>query len=285
MEKIKKANELYFQNFKWTTAVLLGVAFRYLFTYFGHNFDFDSYCVVGEISRHFGNVYAETSRYNYGCIFYFVQAAAYNLSCFVFENETVCVNLYRFLIVSFLTFVDFGIMFILKIKYGDKAAIVFFLNPVSIYITGYHNQFDNIAILFMLLGTFFYNEDEKFTKKDLMFVIFFALSLITKHIFFALPVWILLKRGLPLKKKIIYACVPPFLFLCSFIPFAGSQEAINGIINNVFLYRSFNNFPLLYLILSKLQVPSKAYFIIFVLCMAAVGFFAGGQKKDGILRR
>jgi hypothetical protein len=136
--------------------------------------------------------------------------------------------------------------------------LIFFLNPISIIITGYHNQFDNIAILLALATVGFYNDEEQYNKKDIGFVIMFSLCLITKHILFIFPIFLLLKKGLNWRKKILYACVPPFIFLISFLPFCvGNTNALYGIINNVFLYRSHNNSPLLELFYKLVNFPSS----------------------------
>ena len=42
---------------------------------------------------------------------------------------------------------------------GRTAAYLFFLNPISIIITGDHNQFDNLALLLGLLSTLFIGDD------------------------------------------------------------------------------------------------------------------------------
>jgi len=46
---------------------------------------------------------------------------------------------------GFLSLVDLGIFFVLWKKFGRPAAALFFLNPISVIITGYQSQFDNLA--------------------------------------------------------------------------------------------------------------------------------------------
>ena len=248
------------RNFLFIGLIFLGIALRYAVMCIGNNFDFDSYCIVGEISGNFRNVYAETTRYNYAPIFFFIQGLMYRISQVSPDNWHI---IYRILIVAVLTLADLGITFFILKRYSTSKALLFFLNPVSIIITGYHNQFDNIAVLFALLSIPYFNYEEKFNKRDIGFIIFFSLSLITKHILFLIPVFILFIGRLPLKKKIIYACVPPSLFLFSFIPFALSSEAFNGILNNVFLYRSTNNSPLLAYLFDFIGIPLNSRIIFY----------------------
>ncbi len=114
--------------------VLVGIFLRFFVMTKGHNFDFESYCIVGKIAGNFGNVYAETYRYNYGPIFFCVLGLLYRISAFT-NNPTI---IFRILIVSILTLADLGIMGFIAKKYSKKKALIFFLNPVSIIITGYH---------------------------------------------------------------------------------------------------------------------------------------------------
>lgn len=254
--------------------VILGITLRYIVMLSGHNFDFDSYCIVGRIAGNLGNVYAETERYNYGPVFFAIQGILYRISQIHSANW---VFLYRVLIVAVLTITDFGISAYIAVKHSVVKSLAFFLNPISIIITGYHNQFDNMAVLFVLLSTLFYNEEEKFNRKDFLFVIFFSLSLIIKHICFILPVYILLKKSTPLIKRVFYAFISPMIFLFSFLPFViSNKKALNGVINNIFLYRSFNNSPLLLPLYQLIGFPQKAWVVVFILLMIFMAFIVRG---------
>ena len=189
--------------------VILGIALRYVVMCWGHNFDFDSYCIVGEISGNFRNVYAETTRYNYAPFFFCVQGVLYRLSQINPESWT---TIYRVLIVAVLTTVDVCIAIFIAKKYSYSKAIIFFLNPVSIIITGYHNQFDNIAVLFALISILFFNYEKRIDKRDVLFVVLFSLSLVVKHILFLLPVFILFMYKLPVRKRVLYSFAAPIFF-------------------------------------------------------------------------
>ena len=193
-------NALYEQkmiNRFFTLFISLGIFARFFAMAIGHNYDFASYCIVGEIAGNFRNVYEETARYNYGPVFLCIQGLLYRISQIKAENWEL---IYRILMVSVLTLADLGITEFIASKYSPKKALIFFLNPISIIITGYHNQFDNIAVFLALLTILFYNEAEQLNKKDLGFVTLFTLCLMTKHILFMMPFFLLLKKGLPLRK-------------------------------------------------------------------------------------
>lgn len=265
---------------QWTICAICfcGIFLRFLVMSSGHNFDFESFCIVGDISSKLNNVYAETSRYNYAPVFFCILGICYWLSQLMAIDFVLT---FRIFIVGILTFTDLLIMKWISEKYSLRAGLIFFLNPVSIIITGYHNQFDNIAVLMALLSCNFYNEEEEFNKKDIFFIAFLTMSLLVKHLLYIFPFWILVKKHLPLKKKFAYVFIPPLIFLLGFLPFAlNSQAAFHGIINNVFLYRSFNNAPLLSGIFQFFKIPVQYWFIIFICILAAVSLIVRGQTYE-----
>ena len=170
---------------------VFGVIMRYWAMSIGSGFDFESYCIVGDLVCDWKNVYAETTRYNYGPIFFMIQGLSYTVA-HIFSMDVL--QTYRVILIGIFTLADFAIAMWLANCYSLKVSLIFFLNPISIVITGFHNQFDNMAIFLALLSCWFYNEEEKISKKDWMFVLMLALSLAMKHIIFILPFWLLVKK-------------------------------------------------------------------------------------------
>ena len=76
----------------FTIFISAGIMLRFIAMSLGHNYDFESYCVVGEIAGNLKNVYANTVRYNYGPIFFMIQGTLYRLAhrlrclCLLFGN-------------------------------------------------------------------------------------------------------------------------------------------------------------------------------------------------------
>jgi len=227
------------------TTILLGVILRFYAMTRGFNFDFNSYKIVGDIVVNGGNVYSETTRYNYGPIWFAILGVFREIGL-QFSNPDL---VFRVLIVGLLTVSDLAIAFILKRKFGLVAFILFFLNPVSIVISGYHNQFDNLALLIGLCGLLVMPKDAtiKLERRHIYAAVLIGLSLMTKHIFFMLPVWLFI-RGKSLRVKLFMLIVPFAMFVLSFMPFWPAGHT--GIIQNVFLYKSFANAPLLNSVLS-----------------------------------
>jgi hypothetical protein len=219
-------------------AFLLGVAARFVLPQQGFNYDVTSFRIVGDIVASGGNVYAETERYNYGPVWFLILGALRIAASATGDPE----RLFRLGIVAVLTLADLAIAAMLNRRIGPRAAILFFLNPVSIVITGYHNQFDNVAIAAGLAGALLAERAAKeggwrLTSGALAL---FGLSLATKHLFFVLPLWLAF-RARSWREALVAAGVPILLFVASFLPFA--PGGWRGIVHNVLLYRSFGNGP------------------------------------------
>ncbi len=239
--------------------IFAGIVIRFVLMSLGHNFDFESYCIVGELAAAGKNIYANTPRYNYGPVWFILLGLFWKTASLFTHNIVV----FRCLIVGTLTLGDFFITLLISKKAGNFWGAVFFLNPISLIITGYHNQFDNLAVL---IGAFAVMCIEKscteydIKPEDIYGTLLLSLSLITKHILWAFPLWILLNTNINLRKKILYAFMPVILFLLSFAPYW--QEGSHGIIHSVFLYKSFNNFPLFALRIINylgIRIPLQAY--------------------------
>jgi hypothetical protein len=225
MEQIRKI----FENRQVLLLVVaLGLAARLAMATLGHNFDITSWFIVADIRHHGGNVYAETDRYNYGPVWFLVLQALDVLSG---HHHAVL----RYLLTLFLSLVDLGIFWLLCRLAGGWAAALFFLNPVSILITGYHCQFDNLAILLALCSVRLFGDDfaSPLGRRKILGLIVLGVSLMAKHLFFAFPLWLALKQK-GFGQKIVVFFLPVVCFLAGFAPYwhHGSQ----GILSDVFWY-------------------------------------------------
>jgi len=252
--------------------IAVGVTLRFYAMSRGHNFDFDSYKIVGDIVVNGGNVYGETARYNYGPVWMGVLGIFREIGL-IFSNPDF---VFRVLIVTLLTAVDLSIAFILKKKFGLVSFILFFLNPISIVISGYHNQFDNLALLIGLCGLLVMPKDTtlKVERRHVYAAALIGLSLMTKHIFFMLPVWLFI-RGKSLKVKMFMSIVPLAIFAVSFLPFWPTGH--EGIVQNVFLYKSFANAPLINSILSADLVAFINPMTVLIVALSVAGFLTRKQ--------
>lgn len=217
--------------------VVLGVLARFAVATQGHNYDLDSYLVVADIVKRGGSVYAETSRYNYGPVwFHLVSWLRLATSWFPGIDPDLA---FRYGLTCLLTAVDLCVFLILRRRYSGLAATLFLLNPVSVIITGYHCQFDNLAILLglaamLLLG----DEMEVPLRRTTAPLTLLGLSLATKHLLFLFPLWLAVKQRRA-ARKLWCLCLPTLVFLLGFAPYWAKGH--QGIIKNVFLYTSLKN--------------------------------------------
>ena len=152
------------------------------------------------------------------------------------HNPTV----FRYLVAGFLGLGDAGIFLILWRRFGRLAGCWFFLNPISIIISGFQNNFDNLAILLGLAAVLLMGDDfeKPVNRRKFLGLFVLGLSLVVKHVFFAFPFWLAVKQK-GMSQKLAVVLIPLLMFALSFVPYwhGGSQ----GIIQNVFLYRSSTN--------------------------------------------
>ena len=166
---------------------------------------------------------------------------------------------------------------------GRTAAYLFFLNPISIIITGDHNQFDNLALLLGLLSTLFIGDDfeNALSPKKLIGLLFLGFSLMTKHLLFAFPVWLAVKQKGLLNKAVVIA-VPIFVFVLGFIPYWNDGQ--QGILQNVFLYDSIDN-EIFYSLFVPAMIRSFAnsHLVWFFLLIAFAFVFRKQDSLDSLL--
>ena len=141
----------------WPTLLGIGLGLRLgLAICFYGNFDQVSYEIVAEIMRRGGNVYAETSRYNYTPIWsYVLLVLNYGATWLgvpfhvMVRSFIIGVDLIDMLLIGYVA--ANGLSRNLKVT-----AVGYWLNPVAILLVGYHGQFENLAILPLLLAVALY---------------------------------------------------------------------------------------------------------------------------------
>ena len=257
----------------WLVGLGLGFALRLLATPFGDNFDMQAWRFAAQVSREEWNVYLGTSLYNYGPVWYGILAGLKQLNILLFGDGYLS---FRWLVAAVLIGTDALLARLLWRDRGPQAAWILALNPISILITGYHGQFCNLALLFGYLAVRNWQRgidtgNERWYYHALLWL---ALSLITKHLLFLLPLWwALSKEKISTRIRWVALVLPWGLFLLSFAPFAW-DGAGQQILTNVFRYRSFNNAPLYRLLLpeSFFRWPDWPRLVFFASLAAGAGF-------------
>ena len=249
---------------RYTIAItaILGIALRFLVSTRGHNYDFDSYKLV-VAGREEGLTAWQVGRYNYGPVW------AHVLYVFNWIESTIGIA-FRVQVIMLLTLADVFIARYILATRNLLTACVFFLNPVSIIITGYHNQFDNLAIA-VVCAALLVNHDRRrgdLDKSDLWTLLLLGLSLSTKHVFLVFMFWMAV-RQVGLKRRVVYLTVPPAIFVLSFTPFLASSWS--GIQKFVIGYDSADNGPLWILLGLNDGLGPIPLMALFVVALSSVG--------------
>lgn len=271
--------------FWWTLIFLIAISIRILLSMIYAtkvNGDFEAYCIVGDLAAQGKNVYAHTIRYNYAPLWSVILGKFYAASQLFTNSRTI----YKIFIVLFITLADLGIARIIARQIGELWGMIFFINPISMASSIFYPQFDNTAVFLGACGILFLCESSKQTEiklYDIAGIVFLSLSLLMKHILYAFPLWILLNKNINIRKKILYAFIPPLVFLLSFVPYW--PEGSQGIINNVFMYRSASNYPLFALELINhlgIYLPMQKYigFPVFNLLMLLAAYIFRNEELN-----
>ena len=195
----------------------------------GHygNYDEVSFEHVSGIVARGGNVYAETTRYNYGPAWFLI------LGAIGFIQRATHLEFHT-LVRGFLSLIDVGdAVLIAMIARSVRCAAVYMLTPVAILVTGLHGQFDNLASLPLLGAAWLLVRGE---SPDLRAVWALATAaLCIKHLNVFL-VWMLLWYAFPWRKAAVAFAGSLAVFAAQFVPWLGHGGAA-GIWQNVILYR------------------------------------------------
>jgi hypothetical protein len=215
-------------------AIAIGVAARVFFaSAFRGNYDQQSYELVVAIIRRGGNVYAETSRYNYSPLW------AYCLLAFDWLASATTIP-FHIMLRLFLIAVDVVNSLLIGALYARfrsrprvEGIALYLLNPVAILVVGFQGQFETLALFPLLVATWFSTQLPTHRRNMWLWALG-TIALLIKHITL-FPVWMLFvfmaRRRAPL--LMIGALA---VFAVSFLPFIST--GYEGIYDNVLRYQS-----------------------------------------------
>ena len=271
MKRTIKVSDNLHKNVFIVSVIIFGVILRLAAASFGYTYDMESYAIVGKIVATGGNVYAATTRYNYGPIWMYIVGFVYKFSLLLPYSFIF----FRFGLAFILSVADVGIFILLFREYSLVVGLSYFLNPLSIVLSGYGSQFENIAILTALVGAILFRKNEKASvRSQIGSLIFLGISLVIKHIYFAFPLWLAMRQK-TWQRRIIVFSVPLLIFGLSFLPYIAG--GLQGIIKNVFLYASFHNAPLWNLIIPDVFKRYITPQVLFFGSLVAIGWLV--RKK------
>jgi hypothetical protein len=262
-----------------SSVILLSFLLRFGVSHRGKNSDFDAYERVVIAVDNWVTPW-ETYGYNYGIIW----AVLLFLLDFISLNNQF---IFRILVITILTAADLYIAKVIAFRFGKKFGIIFLLNPISVLITGYYNQFDNLALAIGLAALININQG----GKKIWSIILLSCSLITKHNLVLFLPWIFFNKQYR-KDRYTYTLVPLSVFMLHFLPFTlSSPYAPKAIWSNVFLYWSNNNAPLWHFIINNEKLikdlsdhnawhHGRIWMILFFASVTAIGYM---RQSKGIV--
>lgn len=225
--------------------LLFQIYIRVRTTSLGHNHDMNSNEFNSNIFLENKSIYANSNRYNYGPVKVYMLGAIKTIGKRMGHLDF---KSFHKDIAFTLGIIDCLIFFTIWHLFGLLSASLYISSPISVLISGYHSQHDNLAILFALIAWIFYLKSQKVKNHKYYFLsaIIFGISLATKHILYLFPVWIIFtkdKQGRNFLKKIKFAFIAYSTFFASFgIELIRHQaelkNTLKGIITNVFEYKS-----------------------------------------------
>ncbi|MCA1610330.1 MAG: hypothetical protein ABR610_04825 [Thermoanaerobaculia bacterium] len=174
-----------------------------------------------------GGLYNGLTRFNYSPLFAFV---LYGLG-----GAAAAVGApLRLLLGAFLLATDAATTAVLFRRAGPCAAALFFLNPVSVFVSSFHLQFDGLAILFLVLAVAGFRERGSETRPGRA-AAWMSLSLLAKHVAWFHPLLFVTRASR--RREMLFSSLPYAVFALSFLPFASSWS---GIRTAVLGYRSLS---------------------------------------------
>ena len=248
---------------------VLAFALRLSYLFTTHeNWDLDAYREVVRVLESGGELYRDTPRYNYSPAWSIVLRGLAALS------RTTGLSLERavgvlLLLADFLT--AWLVFRIARDGLGRSAeaaagaALLFFANPVSVFTSGFHLQFDNIALLFLLAAIASVDRPSRAAANSFGTVVFLSASLLFKHVTYFHPLLFVRTRRRP-GLSLVAGLVPYVAFFASFLPYLGSR---GWVYERVFRYRSMAE---TYGASTLLGIPGAPSWLPTLLFLAAAGF-------------
>ncbi len=232
--------------------LLLGTFLRLALSTTGHNFDMDCWQEVVDAMTAGQGVY-ETGLIHYGAVWHPILALLEQFRQVLGFSGPEALH---GVIAAFLTGVDVGIAMLLLDMAGTAAAVWFFLCPVSIILTGYHSQMDNLAIFFALYSWSIVRDDEQRGRPVRLAVSAAAmgLSLATKHFLVLLPIWILFSpRFGTFRTRLAWTGSAFAIFGASLLPYTLEAPSRDAIVTHVLGYSSYFKVTLFWLPLAAFR--------------------------------
>ena len=199
---------------------------------FPGNYDVSAFADAVAILRRGGALYLETPRYNYSPVF------AYGLLGLSRLGELAGASLPSVLGALLLAGDAATAWLIARMlgggRRGAAGALLFFANPISVFVSSFHLQFDGLAILALLAAVHAAERKPDGAPRPWRVPLWLSVSLVVKHVaaFFP-PLFVRGRRRAGI--SVLAAAVPYLAFAASFVPLWRQWPGIRA---HVLEYRS-----------------------------------------------
>jgi hypothetical protein len=250
--------------------IALGFLLRVLISEQGYMYDLLAHKANADIYKYNGNIF-ESGQYNYSPLIW-INILFFLNSIPPFFSDTLID--FRYKLIVFLTLIDIFSFLILLRLHSLKVASLYYLSPILIFISGWHNQFDNVAILLGLLAVLAYQR-LKNNSGFYLCATLLGVSLCAKHTLFFFPLWLAFKQT-SWKKKFLITLIPYLIFTLSFAPYF--MENFADLHYQVIEYKSLNNYPFWSIFVPQFMYNYLGARNLFFAALILAGLFL--QKKD-----
>jgi len=257
--------------------LLAGIALRLWLAWGPYgNYDQTSWAIVAEIAGRGGNVYAETSRYNYGPLWFLLLSLLREISAAAGWPL-------HFAVRGFLTLADAGNAVLVGllarqagVRSAGAGALVYALSPVAILVVGYHGQFDNLAALPLLCAALLALRGGNEPRLGSVWALA-TLALCIKHLCL-FSVWMLLVYAAGgVRKAAVLMAGSLAVFGAQFLPWLSGGGA--GIARNVLRYAGISRPYGLTTVL-----PREVAALVFAAVLVTLPVLARGPLRLGLTR-
>jgi len=233
------------------------------------NFDLSSYKKVGQLIIQKNNIYPQTAKIHYPYLPFYLYL----------EGLAAYLQKYNINDIFFLKFInllfDLGIIYLIYLldKKNQKTALLYALNPISIFIFFFHGQFDVIPLFFILLTLYLIKK-----KKEFLAIISYSFAILIKTwpILFVIPLVKRVKNKINLLFLFFFPLISVLIYSLIF------KANIVEVIKIPLTYRSLFNFWGFGKLINLLFFPNKPQPPIFLqksfLILFLFGFFLYSTK-------
>lgn len=256
--------------------LLVGLLLRLFMAQWGFNFDFEMWKGNLLLFQNNKSIY-EFGNYTYAPLWINILNILNNFpypSDASFISQIIPGSSFRVKIIFFLSIIDFLIFLLIYRNYSLKIGLLFFFNPISIIISGHHNQFNNLPILLAFYAILLY-EKHKY-KKIILPLILLGFSICAKHILIFFPLWWAIKEK-KLSNKIFILTIPYLIFFLSFYPYIFTE--FNNVYEKLIHFGKRNDGPFWGMFGPKiLHMYGGNFYSIFAILLIIIGFLF--EKKS-----